>query len=118
MHESVLKLPEGVNIANLEHLTLNGNDCIKKNLECFNKGLTGLRTLKLKFELSTDFEDTYPLVAKHLPDTVCLEDMEIDLSAKGKSYYLTPLLENLTQFSKKSKVFVNALSFDTYLAGF
>lgn len=118
LHESVLKLPEGVNIANLEHLTLKGNDCIKKTLECFNKGLTGLRTLKLKFELSTDFEDTYPLVSKHLPDNACLDLIEIDLSAKGKSYYITPILEKLTQYSKEVRVVVNALSFDTYVAGF
>ena len=72
-----------------------GNDCIKKNLEQFNGGLTGLRTLKLKFELTTNFEDTYPLIAKYLPSTAFLDEIEIDLSAKGKSYYLTPLLEKL-----------------------
>ena len=117
LNESFLKLPDGVNISNLTHLTLIGNECIKKCLEQFTKSLTSLKTLRLKFELTTNFEDTYPLIAKHLPEEVFLDTMDIDLSAKGKSYYLTPLLEQLAKFSKESRVVVNAISIDAYVAG-
>ena len=121
LHKSTLKLADNVKLENLQHLTLSGNDCIKKSLESFGKRLTGLRTLSLQFGKGCDlkFEDRYPLINRCLPDGIMLEQLDIKLFNDEKNYIFTAFFgENLTQMSKVTKVKMSGLSVDAYIQGF
>ena len=107
MNEAFMKVPDTVKLANLLHLTLSGNKCIKSALQSLGKGLNKLQTLSLSFSKRQRSDECgFPYITKYLPEESQLGKIIIDLrNAPETSYAISEIFEeDLTQICANTTV--------------